>query len=39
MTTSRSWHGFADMHDVAEAKVVMRSPDGLGAAIVEVVFR
>jgi hypothetical protein len=39
MTTSRFWHGFANMNTVAETKVVMRSADGLGAAIDEVVSR
>jgi len=29
MSTSRFWHGFADMHSVAETKVVIRSADGV----------
>ena len=29
MTTSRFWHGFADMHAVAGTKVVMRSGEGV----------
>jgi hypothetical protein len=29
MTKSRFWHGFADMHTVAETKVVMRSGEGV----------
>ena len=29
MTTSRFWHGFADMHTVADAEVVIRSADGV----------
>jgi adenosylmethionine-8-amino-7-oxononanoate aminotransferase len=29
MTTNAFWHGFADMHTVAEAKVVIRSADGV----------
>jgi len=29
MSTSRFWHGFADMHSVADTKVVIRSADGV----------
>jgi adenosylmethionine-8-amino-7-oxononanoate aminotransferase len=29
MSTSRFWHGFADMHTVAESKVVIRSGEGV----------
>jgi adenosylmethionine-8-amino-7-oxononanoate aminotransferase len=29
MTSRRFWHGFADMHTVAESKVVIRSADGV----------
>jgi putrescine aminotransferase len=29
MTTNAFWHGFADMHTVAESKVVIRSGDGV----------
>jgi putrescine---pyruvate transaminase len=29
MTTSAFWHGFADMHSVAETKVVIRSGEGV----------
>jgi putrescine---pyruvate transaminase len=29
MTKTRFWHGFADMHQVAEAEVVIRSADGV----------
>jgi adenosylmethionine-8-amino-7-oxononanoate aminotransferase len=29
MTTSRFWHGFADMHTVSESKVVIRSAEGV----------
>ena len=29
MTKSRFWHGFADMHTVADAEVVIRSADGV----------
>ena len=29
MSKSRFWHGFADMHTVAEAEVVIRSADGV----------
>jgi adenosylmethionine-8-amino-7-oxononanoate aminotransferase len=29
MTGHRFWHGFADMHTVAESKVVIRSADGV----------
>ena len=27
--TSRFWHGFADMHTVADAEVVIRSAEGV----------
>jgi adenosylmethionine-8-amino-7-oxononanoate aminotransferase len=33
--TSRFWHGFADMHSVAESKVVIRSADGVWLEDVE----
>jgi adenosylmethionine-8-amino-7-oxononanoate aminotransferase len=29
MTTSAFWHGFADMHAIAESKVVIRSAEGV----------
>jgi adenosylmethionine-8-amino-7-oxononanoate aminotransferase len=29
MSSSRFWHGFADMHTVAETKVVIRSGAGV----------